>query len=83
VTTSAAAAHSVATIANTVRGRVLGFIRDRGEQGATDDEVEEALDLRHQTASARRRELYLLGEIRPIGERHTRSGRRAKVWVGV
>lgn len=49
--------------------------------GMTDDEVEVALDMRHQTASARRRELVKAGRVRDTGRRrNTRSGRPATVW---
>lgn len=50
--------------------------------GATDDEIEQQLNLRHQTVSPRRRELVLLGKVVDSGRtRPTRSGRRATVWV--
>jgi N6-adenosine-specific RNA methylase IME4 len=63
-----------------LRSRVLVEIRERG--GATCDEVEVALDLRHQTASARVNELLNDGLISDSGlRRHTRSGRAATVWV--
>ena len=49
--------------------------------GRTDEEIEDATGLKHQTASARRRELVLKGLVEHTGEyRRTRSGRRAKVW---
>lgn len=49
--------------------------------GATCDETEVALDLRHQTASARLRELQLGGLVFTTKEtRLTRSGRRAHVY---
>ena len=61
--------------------RVLKVIKSSGGHGATDDEIEVKLMLRHQTASARRRELVLSGAIRDSGERRkTRSGRTATVW---
>lgn len=50
--------------------------------GLTCDEVEERLNLRHQTASARVHELMESGQIRDSGmRRKTRSGRTATVWV--
>ena len=80
--TSLAAAHKIKTSAESLRGRVLQYIRDEAARGATDDELEVALDMRHQTASARRRELVLQGAIIDSGRRRkTRSGRFAKVWV--
>ena len=65
--------------AEQLRGRVLVEIRVRG--GATCDEVECALGLRHQTASARICELSEEGRVADSGERRlTRSGRKAVVW---
>ena len=81
-TTSAAAADSITDVAGSLRARVLGHIAGTG--GSTCDEIEAALDLRHQTASARVRELALLGRVRDAGgRRRTRSGRQAVVWVEV
>lgn len=76
--TSQAAAESVCDSADTLRARVLEAIRTRG--GATCDELEVALNMRHQTASARLTELGKLGRIVPNGKRDTRSGRKAVVW---
>jgi DNA adenine methylase len=77
--TSIAAANSLSDSVDQLRSRVLVEIRERG--GATCDEVEVALDLRHQTASARIRELTVEDKIRDSGERRlTRSGRKAVVW---
>lgn len=77
--TSIAAAQSIAEGAEQLRARVLVEIRERG--GSTCDEVEVALDLRHQTASARINELMEEGRVRDSGQRRkTRSGRQAIVW---
>ena len=81
VSTSIDAAESIEEVSGSVRRLVLKHIKRCGTYGATDDEIEIALSLRHQTASARRRELYLLGEITSTGTRPTRSGRHAKVWI--
>jgi hypothetical protein len=79
--TSHAAAVSVRETSNTMRDRVRRLIGE-SLSGLTDDEVEFMLNLRHQTASARRRELVLLGLVKDSGERRfTRSGRKAAVWV--
>src|SRR5262245_26859307 len=71
--------------AGTQRARVLAWIRGKGLEkdfGATDDEIEEALGMRHQTASARRNELVKGGFIMDSGfERRTRSRAWATVWV--
>lgn len=62
--------------------RVHAFITSRGLQGATCDEVEAALGLPHQTASARVYDLAGGGQITADGQtRKTRSNRKARVWV--
>jgi hypothetical protein len=79
--TSQAAAHSLD--ADSLRAKVLDFIKSRSD-GATSDEVEIALGLRHQTASARIRELVLMGRLRKPGNtRKTSSGRSAEVAYAV
>jgi hypothetical protein len=81
--TSVEAAESMEPNAGTLRALVLDFIRGRLGAGATDDEIEVALGMRHQTASARRRELAIGKWIEDSGERRaTRSGRMAIVWKG-
>jgi hypothetical protein len=79
--TSRAAAESLGDSALThLRLLVYGFVRDRA-QGATCDEAEAALGLRHQTASARLRELFLAGWVFTTGEtRLTRARRQARVY---
>lgn len=60
---------------------VLHILHRRGSNGATDDELEVALQLSHQAVSARRRELVLKGLVRDSGRRRaTRRGRQATVW---
>jgi predicted transcriptional regulator len=77
--TSIAAADSVAVTAPTIRGKILKHIASVGK--VTCDEIEVVFGLRHQTASARVRELSMLGEIVDTGERRkTRSGRTARVY---
>jgi response regulator of citrate/malate metabolism len=66
--------------ASTLQGLVLETIQ-AALAGLTCDEIEEQLDLRHQTASARLHELMKLGKIQDSGARRdTRSGRGAIVW---
>jgi len=80
--TSREAAVSIAPDSNRLRALVLGFIAKNGRRGATCSEVEEALSMRHQTASARMRELALADRIVDTGlRRKTTSGRNAAVWV--
>lgn len=76
--TSQAAAHSMKDAAKGLRGKVLASLGS--EVGATCDQLETFLNLSHQTVSARIRELFLMGKIERIGERKTRSGRKAAVW---
>ena len=79
--TSGAAADSIRPILNHLQEAVLDVLRD-APGGMTCDSVEAALSGRHQTISARVRELVLLGEIEDSGERRkTRSGRTARVYV--
>lgn len=80
--TSQAAAESVDGAK--LRGIVLACLRTWAAKGMTCDEVEASLGMRHQTASARIRELALSGAIVDSGTRRkTRSGRSAVVWLAV
>jgi len=81
--TSRAAAESMVEISPTLRGLLYRQFLLLGERGATDDELEKFTGLKHQTVSARRRELVLDGFLRENGKRTSRSGRKAKVWVVV
>jgi len=82
--TSEAAASSISSARPTLQDAVRTYIKSCGTFGATDQQIENALELRHQTASPRRRELVLLGEVVDSGQtRKTDSGRNAVVWVWV
>jgi len=79
--TSKRAAESVEAGLNQMQEQVLAAIRSDAS-GRTCDEVERVLALRHQTASARIRELACKSKIVDSGRRRvTRSGRAAVVWV--
>lgn len=81
VETSRAAAESIAAVSGTMRRRVLALFRS-WPYGLTSDDVEAKLGMRHQTATARVRELVLLGFCRVTDQRRTtRSGRKAFVVV--
>ena len=68
--------------ADSLRELVRAHIASQGRNGATCDEVEVALDMRHQTCSARCRELVLKGGIiKTVSVRPTRSGCKAHVYV--
>lgn len=62
--------------------RVLLFLYEEDERGATDWEIERALGMKHQTASARRYDLAKGGWIVESGvTRKTDTGNDAAVWV--
>ena len=79
--TSIAAAEAITPTAATMRARVLEFVQSRGDKGATNDEIMNALSMRIQTVCPRVNELvtggYLLDT---LVRRPTQSGRSAKVW---
>lgn len=80
--TSRAAAESMEPHAGTLEAKVLIAIRAAGDEGHTDDELEQVLGLSHQTTSARRRALVIRCLVKDSGERRpTRSGRGATVWI--
>lgn len=80
--TSIEAANRIESSANALRARVLEYLRARGQAGATDCEMQAALQMRHQTQTPRRRELVLAGLVVDSGrKRATDSGRSATVWV--
>lgn len=80
--TSREAAERISPLTSSIRIQIFEWIRERGRQGATCDEVEEALGLRHKTASARVCELVKTGALVESGERRKiRSGRTARVLV--
>jgi hypothetical protein len=81
VSTSIEAAESIRPHRKRLKTMVLDFIRNRGTIGATDWEIEQHLQLSHQTASARRNELVKDGGVyRSHEKRKTGSGRNAIVW---
>lgn len=79
--TSHEAADSMQPVIEKVRRQILSFLSQTPD-GATDDELEVALGLKHQTASATRRGLVIAGLVWDTGKtRKTRSGRNAIVWA--
>jgi len=80
--TSRSAKQSIQNDLPRLRLAVRTFVKDRGYRGATCDEIEQGLDLKHQTVSARCTELLKAGQILDSGARRpTRSGRSARVYV--
>ena len=81
-TMSREAARSIEDVSGRLRMQIFNYIASRGVLGATCDEVEGALCMKHQTASARVHELMKSGHIIDSSQRRlTTSNRRAIVWV--
>jgi len=84
-TTSQLARAGIEHAIPSMSARVFDYIKRQGVLGATDDEIEVALTMRHQTVSARRRELVqasiVVADTYGTGRRETRSGATATVWV--
>lgn len=81
--TSIAAAASIKPSANTLRTQVLEYLRQRAEAGATDEEMQQALDMNPSTQRPRRLELMEDFELvfSSGKKRATQSGRDATIWV--
>lgn len=86
--TSAAAALSVEDAKHTQRLEVYAAIRAAGDDGLTDDELQERLHLDGSSERPRRWELWKLNQIAmrrdasgAVVKRETRTHRRAVVWV--
>ncbi len=79
--TSGAAAIEIGPALNDLQIRLLAFLRERGEEGATDEEGSDALGWNPSTYRPRRVELVAKGLVRDQGkQRKCRSGRNAVVW---
>jgi hypothetical protein len=80
--TSAESAGRILPDAARLRRRVYDFIRSRGAEGATDEEIQVALSMTGNTERPRRWELRRAGLVRPSGlTRKTVFGGSATVWV--
>lgn len=80
--TSKKAAGAIQASSASLRVQVLAYLLHTG--GATDQEVQQALDIRPSTQRPRRVELVEMGLVRDSGRtRETESGREATVWVAV
>ncbi len=76
------AAELIEPDAASLRGVVLAHIRQCGETGATDDEMQIALKMNPSTQRPRRIELWEADLIEKSGHtRPTKSGRNAAVWI--
>lgn len=80
--TSRAAAEQIRPNAETLRAKVLEYIEQRGQRGATDQEMQIGLHMQGNTQRPRRKELEEAGLIVDSGlTRKTTSGRSATVWI--
>jgi len=80
--TSQAAAAAAAATAPGKRGDVFRFVIQRGQQGATDEEIQNGLMMRDNTQRPRRVELVAAGLVVDSGRtRPTRQNREAVVWI--
>ncbi len=82
--TRRAAAASIRTDAAPLRSKVLTHLIEQGDTGATDEQLQLALDMTGNTERPRRKELQKLGLVVDSGQvRQTKSGRTAVVWVAI
>ena len=85
--TSTAAADSMLEHSKSIEVKILSLFMKSGHYGLTDDEIEQHFGLKHQTVSARRRQLEKKGMVVKMYnhgkrvKRPTRSGRQAGVYV--
>jgi hypothetical protein len=78
--TSRAAAESIKISADTLRAKVLDYLKSQPD-GATDEQMQLALGMAGNTQRPRRKELLDMGLIRDTGKtRATKSGRQATIW---
>lgn len=69
------------TNADADRRKILAFIQAQGSHGATCAEIEEALNMLHQTCSARCSDLKAKRLVEVAGTRKTKTGSAASVLV--
>lgn len=82
--TSVAAAKSIEPVSGRLRKAVYEWLKSRGEQGGTDQEIQDALGMADNTERPRRIELVEAGYVRDSGQKRlTRSKRAAVVWSAV
>jgi hypothetical protein len=79
--TSMAAADALTSQAlNALQRQVVAFLHERGDQGATDEEMQNGIPMDPNTQRPRRRELAKRGLVVEAGTRRTASGRMAMIW---
>ncbi len=84
VWTSEVAARMAAGFRVNVENRVYAYLRDRGKDGATDQEIQDDLGLEGNSERPARRQMEKDKRVRRTTRwRYTRSRRPAIVWVAV
>lgn len=69
---------------DTQRSAIYAWLLERGNDGATDADIQAALNLSGDTERPRRLELQAAGKVEDSGRRvKTQYGRQATVWVAV
>ena len=83
--TSQAAAALIEPTAGTLRAQLLEYVRNCKTHGATDEEMQIALEMNPSTQRPRRQELEKMGFIRRMDRftRPTRSGRSAVIFIAM
>lgn len=82
--TSTEAAERIRPDANTLRMAVYRHLLAAGDDGLTDEQMQEGIPMQPSTQRPRRIELVGMGLARDSGRtRPTRSGRKATVWVAI
>lgn len=81
--TSKSAAVAIVSDRNALRKQVYDFIKSKGLNGATDEEIQDGLGMNPSTQRPRRVELWNKGSVLLAADmkRPTKSGRLAQVWV--
>ena len=76
---SEAANRTISGAKISLRQQILNYIRRQGRHGATCEQIEEALNMSHQTVSARCSELKAKKQVVSIGKTKTKSGCTADI----
>lgn len=78
--TSARAADAIGGRLNDLQRSVVAYLRQAGEHGATDEEMQLGIPMAASTQRPRRVELVRRGLVVDAGTRKTKSGRYATAW---
>jgi len=79
--TRRAARDLIKPTAETLRQQVLAYLTRRGAYGATDEEMQNNLNMKGNTQRPRRRELVLAGKVKDSGKTRPTATSKATVWI--